>query len=91
MLQAAKLVLLKLTLCTPAEGMPASNKLKALGTSCPKGHVSLQLAAQLAGSGQELGRNWLQVDVALTDVLEAKLEAKEMGGKSPGEVTPLPC
>ncbi len=52
--------------------------------------VSLQLG-QLAEPVQELGRNWLQVEVASTAVLEAKLVAKVMGGKSPGEVRVPSC
>ena len=42
--------------------------------------------AQLSVAEQELGRNWLHVEVAVTAVLETKLVLKTMGGKRPGEV-----
>lgn len=78
---------LSLTLMTPAERVPLSSRLKALGSSCPNGQVLLQLCeGQLAPMQVKL-----QVEVAETAVLEAKLVLKEMGGKSPPPVGGAPA
>lgn len=55
-----------------------SSRSIGLGSSCPKGHVSLQLVARQATPPEQA----VQVEVASTAVMDAKLVVKVIGGES---------